>query len=149
MKLLTAFILLYFTLCGCGFSQTTDLDINKDNASEERKDISELVGKSEKTVSPYFLTVVYAILFIIGGTIVFVLYKKKMLSGFGPLNTNKNVKIIETSMLGNRQFLVLAECENKRVLLGVGPGFINKLIVYSKDEDSFSDELSNHMNKED
>jgi flagellar biogenesis protein FliO len=67
-----------------------------------------------------------------------------MLSGFSGLNSNKNIRVIETSMLGNRQFLVLAECMNRKVLLGVGPGFITKLSEFSSDHSEFE----NSFNKE-
>ena len=135
----------FLVSCFCYAQGTDEVDV-VGQSSIQKKDISEIAGKSESIVSPYFLTVVYAVLFIIGGIVVYVLYKKKMLSGFGPLNSNKNIKIVETSMLGNRQFLVLAECEDKRVLLGVGPGFINKLIDYpSNMNDDFTKTLEKQL----
>ncbi len=37
------------------------------------------------------------------------------------------LKVLETKMLGNRQFLVVVEYGRQRMLLGVGPGLINHL----------------------
>jgi len=39
----------------------------------------------------------------------------------------KGIQIGATRSLGNRQFLVVARYNNKELLLGVGPGFINKV----------------------
>jgi flagellar biogenesis protein FliO len=86
-----------------------------------------MASGAESHVSPYFLVTIYAVLFAGGGYCVYLLSKKKMLGGFTISKTNKAIKIIETTMLGNRQFLVLVECEGEKFLLGVGNGFINKI----------------------
>ena len=56
----------------------------------------------------------------------------------------RRLNISETRMLGNRQFLVVAEYDDKKMLLGVCPGRIDYLCrVGGKEEDSetFSREL--------
>lgn len=116
---------------------------NSDEVAVEKAPENLLKSRSDAS-SPYFLISVYAFLFIAGGIAFYVLYKKKMLSGFSGLNSNKNIRVIETSMLGNRQFLVLAECMNRKVLLGVGPGFITKLSEFGSDHSEFE----NSFNKE-
>ena len=50
----------------------------------------------------------------------------------------RKLQIIENRMLGNRQFLIVAEYENRKVLLGVCPGQINYLCTLSESDSEFS-----------
>ena len=66
-------------------------------------------------------------------------------NGFGCLRPKRpairKLEISETRMLGNRQFLVVAEYEGKRMLIGVCPGRIDYLCNLGEaepDEDRFS-----------
>ena len=45
------------------------------------------------------------------------------------------LRIEQTRPLGNRQFLVVAECDGRRLLLGVSPGGINMLSALDPKED--------------
>lgn len=70
-----------------------------------------------------------------------------MKNGFGFLQPkNKGVRklnVAETRMLGNRQFLVVAEYEGRKMLLGVCPGRIELISdLGGKTDEPFSSHLS-------
>jgi flagellar biogenesis protein FliO len=48
-------------------------------------------------------------------------------TGIAGLKRDARLQILETRMLGNRQFLLVADYDGRRMLLGVGPGLINHL----------------------
>jgi flagellar protein FliO/FliZ len=50
----------------------------------------------------------------------------------------RKLTISETRMLGNRQFLVVAEFEEKKMLIGVCPGRIDYLCLLGTAEETFS-----------
>ena len=71
-------------------------------------------------------------------------------SGFGILarknKGDRKLVISETRTLGNRQFLIVAEYENRKMLLGVCPGRIDYLSTLSGgSDDPFSNELREKM----
>ena len=47
------------------------------------------------------------------------------------------LKIAETRMLGNRQFISVVEYENQKILIGVGPGKIDYLTTLQNDSAAF------------
>ncbi len=49
----------------------------------------------------------------------------------------RKLEISETRMLGNRQFLIVAEYENRKMLIGVCPGRIDYLCTLSGAEPEF------------
>lgn len=49
----------------------------------------------------------------------------------------RKLEIAETRMLGNRQFLIVAEYENRKMLIGVCPGRIDYLCTLSGAEPEF------------
>ena len=51
----------------------------------------------------------------------------------------RKLQISETRMLGNRQFLVVAEYEDRKMLIGVCPGRIDYLATLSAPEADFPD----------
>ncbi len=59
---------------------------------------------------------------------------------FQPKNKgDRKLNIAETRMLGNRQFLVVAEYEDRKMLIGVCPGRIDYLCTLAgKGDDTFS-----------
>ena len=65
------------------------------------------------------------------------------------------LRIKETRMLGNKQFLVVVEHQDRKMLLGVGPGFISYLCPLSgstgsfKESPSFDASLSQHIGPHD
>jgi flagellar biogenesis protein FliO len=60
-------------------------------------------------------------------------------NGFGKFRphskTAKKLEISESHMLGNRQFLVVAEYEDRKMLIGVCPGRIEYLCSLGKTEE--------------
>jgi flagellar biogenesis protein FliO len=67
-------------------------------------------------------------------------------TGFSGLNGKgkgeRKLVVTETRTLGNRQFLVVAEYENRKMLLGVCPGRIDYLSTLSEgNDDTFSTDL--------
>ena len=58
----------------------------------------------------------------------------------------RKLQISETRSLGNRQFLIVAEYENRKMLLGVCPGRIDYLSTLSGGgDDTFSTELPDKL----
>lgn len=69
-------------------------------------------------------------LFILGIGAFSVLYlaKKGRFNMMIPNRTKEGgLKVVESKMLGNKQFLMVVEYGNQKMLLGVGPGMINHL----------------------
>lgn len=70
--------------------------------------------------------VIYLILLAVIGAVILHFFKQgKFIKGVG--GKGKVLKVTETHMLGNKQFLIVVEYNQHKVLLGVGPGMINKL----------------------
>jgi flagellar protein FliO/FliZ len=61
----------------------------------------------------------------------------------GSRGGENNLKLLETKMLGNRQFLVVAQYKDNKVLIGVGPGQIQYLCSL----DNADDDLENLIQK--
>ena len=68
-----------------------------------------------------------AIIFVIGGAGLAVLYQRGFVGGIRGGGKQKRLQIEETRMLGHRQYLVVAEYDGKKMLLGVCPGRIDYL----------------------
>jgi len=69
----------------------------------------------------------WIIVFVIMGATVVYLYRRGFLNSVSKVPSEKNLKVLETTALGGRQFLVLAKVRDREILLGVGQGFISKL----------------------
>lgn len=84
--------------------------------------------------------VLLAYLGLMGGGVYFVINRMKRgrIGGLGNRNRG-GIALRGSHMLGNRQFLVVAEVEGKRMLLGVGPGFISHLSDLTTAEASGAD----------
>ena len=107
-----------------------------------------LQGNSGSTPGYLPERIYVAALFVIiavGGTCLF-LYRK----GKFPLTSRRNeecLKLCETRMLGNKQFLVVVEYESQKMLLGVGPGTIRHLCYlgsHGVEEVLFSKSMENN-----
>ncbi len=71
--------------------------------------------------------VLAAFLALVGvGGISFYLWRKGKFP-LSPMHKSGRLNLSETKMLGNKQFLVVVEYENQKLLLGVGPGLITHL----------------------
>lgn len=69
---------------------------------------------------------IYLALLAAVGFVVLRFFKQgKFMSGI--MKKSGNLKVCETHVLGNKQFLVIVDYEGQKILLGVGPGMINKL----------------------
>lgn len=70
--------------------------------------------------------VIYLLLLAAIGAVILHFFKQgKFMKGMR--SKGNLLKVTETHVLGNKQFLVVVEYGEKKVLLGVGPGMINKL----------------------
>lgn len=75
---------------------------------------------------------------VIGALAVAIWYLFK--SGFMRKSFKKgegNLKIAETRMLGNRQFISVVEYNDQKILIGVGPGKIDYLTTLQSGSDAF------------
>ena len=71
----------------------------------------------------YFTVLIFII--GVGGTCLYLYRKGKF--PLTPQKKDERLKLCETRMLGNKQFLVVVEYERQKMLLGVGPGTISHL----------------------
>lgn len=86
-------------------------------------------GQSETTLGSVIRDL---ILLLLGATVItgaVVYLKRRKIPVLGRRNDGARLKIQETRMLGNRQFLVVVDYDGRKMLLGVGPGLINHLCV--------------------
>ena len=88
----------------------------------------------ELDYSPYTLQIIRILGFLgllgVGAFLFTRFYKgKKILSSLG--KSRGKIHISETHSLGNRQFLLVAEYENEKHLLGVSPGAIQHITSLS------------------
>ncbi|MBN2235388.1 MAG: FliO/MopB family protein, partial [Opitutales bacterium] len=74
---------------------------------------------------------IYLILVVIVGMAVFGYLAKRGKLPIKGLSDGGALRIKETRMLGNKQFLVVVEHQDRKMLLGVGPGFISYLCPLS------------------
>ena len=78
------------------------------------------------------LTVVYCLLILLASTVGLFALKRGRLPSLKK-GREEQLSIVETRMLGNRQFLIVAEYAGRRMLLGVGPGAISHLCFLDSD----------------
>jgi flagellar biogenesis protein FliO len=90
------------------------------NAPSLEKDIH---PKPKYNIIIWIWSFVFLFVFLV---ILYYLNKKGILGKFRSPSTGR-LKIKDQIMLGNRQFLVVVEYENREVLVGVGPGFIRQV----------------------
>lgn len=82
-------------------------------------------------------TLIYLALLAASGIAIIQLSKKgRFVSALG--KSKGKLQIEETKVLGNKQFLVVVNYEGEKILLGVGPGMINKL-CYLTPQDEYSE----------
>lgn len=98
-------------------------DVSKASASQYKVAEKSQERSSLDLVGQIFI---YLALFAASALAVIHLSKKgKFASALG--KRSGKLKIEETHVLGNKQFLVVVEYEKEKILLGVGPGMINRL----------------------
>lgn len=74
------------------------------------------------------------VLIILVGTMIFL--KQKGYFGINRHLSEGKLRIKDQIMLGNRQFLVVVEYAEKEILVGIGPGFINRVCTLSEEPKS-------------
>lgn len=79
----------------------------------------------EKSTNSNQLIVYFVVLVALAGAGLYFLKRGLPLRGARP--GENRLQLLETKMLGNRQFLVVVQYEDNKVLLGVGPGQIQYL----------------------
>lgn len=72
----------------------------------------------------------------------FWIYTKRGGNSIRQFGVSKDLRIRETKALGNRQFLVVVEYGEQRMLLGVAPGMINHLCYLETPEPEFEEKES-------
>lgn len=120
-------------ICGMGFLFLPGL------AGEDPDDIFEparveagergealFTGAKEVGRGPGLMVFTYVAILGVGGYLFFHQWKQRRMGPVGG-KSGQRLNLLETRMLGNKQFLVVAEYDDRRMLLGVGPGFINHL----------------------
>lgn len=80
-------------------------------------------SRSESPSSAKALLALAAACAVAGG---WLLWRRRSAQG-GPAGAGRKLKIAETQSLGNRQFLVVADYDGQKILLGVCPGRIEML----------------------
>jgi len=69
---------------------------------------------------------VFLFLSIVGGGTLLIRYQQRKRQGLAGVSTGQ-LQLLETKALGSRQFLVVAQCSGRKLLLGVGPGYMRHL----------------------
>jgi len=91
------------------------------------------LAPAEKKSSIFPIVVVYGLLFF-AAAIVFWKITGKGAFPSALKGKESHLNILETRMLGNKQFLVVVEYGQEKVLLGVGPGMVKHLCKLSSDK---------------
>lgn len=115
------------------------VETNEDKVLQPR-DLSDTIYSGEKKDSSLMwsaLLFVFMVLVIAG----FWAYNKWGGNGLRKLANSNELRIRETKPLGNRQFLVVVQYGEQRMLLGVAPGMINHLCYLEHDPESAGEEL--------
>lgn len=135
--LLTAVALM---LCPVTFAIDADQVIDPSRSSAEAgSESSAMQGiLSGNTASSGALITLVGYAVVLGALAVAVWYLFK--SGFMRKSFKKGegkLKIAETRMLGNRQFISVVEYDNQKILIGVGPGKIDYLTTLQNSSGEF------------
>jgi|GEM_PF-4364697 len=101
--------------------------ISFDVAAEESLHIG---GASDSTVIAKVILSLVAVLFLIAALAW--LAKKLGYSGVG--SVQRNMKVLDSIALGTREKAVLIDVAGKKILLGLAPGNVSSLHVFSEDE---------------
>ena len=128
MKLLSILLLLFF-LASAPVLRAADEDPVKSPLYSDT--IPSWKGPSFDCISR---GIVYFIAFIGAMTCLLYVYRKRKMSVYGGSRGGK-LRICETRMLGNKQFLVVVEYGKQKMLLGVGPGMIHHLCCLPETDD--------------
>lgn len=94
---------------------------------------AELIGR---------IIIYLGLLVAIGASVSFFFKRGKL---FRPMSKEGQKLVVkETHVLGNKQFLVVVEYDGQKIMLGVGPGMINKL-CYLNNSSNTEDQLEGSL----
>lgn len=142
IRTLFAALLTVVALTFCHFASAIDADtvIDPSRPSEEVAEgpsaVQEILSGDSASSGALITLVGYAV--VIGALAVAVWYLFK--SGFMRKSFAKGegkLKVAETRMLGNRQFLSVVEYGDQKILIGVGPGKIDYLTTLQNGSGEF------------
>jgi flagellar biosynthetic protein FliO len=110
-----------------------------ETAEPSESEDNQFQGLFAQNSSPMGMFLTFIGFFVVFGAAivaVWVLFKKGFFGkSFG--NKEGKLKVVESRMLGNRQYLMVVEYEDNKILLGVGPGKIDYLTSLSGFRDEF------------
>lgn len=80
-----------------------------------------LLGEVEKVDTEFLWVkvVLFLLLLIVGAVLLTRMNKQKVISSIR--KKDGKIRIADSCSLGNRQYLVIAQCDTERFLLGIGP----------------------------
>ncbi|MBK1878441.1 flagellar biosynthetic protein FliO [Pelagicoccus mobilis] len=137
-----AVLLAAAALCFCQVSLAIDADEvidpsrSSEGASEGSSAMQGILSGNSASSGALITLIGYAV--VIGAVAVVVWYLFK--SGFMRKSLGKEggkLKIAETRMLGNRQFISVVEYGDQKILIGVGPGKIDYLTTLQNSSGEF------------
>lgn len=101
-------------------------------ALEKGKEVHKGQGGDLETLWRVF---VYLVMLGVLGAF-FVYYFKRGKFSIGGAGKSNKLKIAETRALGGKQFLVVVEYEDHKILVGVGPGMMQKICDLEKKKET-------------
>lgn len=122
------------------FSWSQEIEVNETEATEETqllqpKPFDDALFEKRDTGDSLMWAIFLFVLMVAVLAGLWIWSKKKGLS-IGGVQGTSHLNICETKPLGNRQFLVVVQYGEQKMLLGVAPGMINHLCYLEGDEGS-------------
>lgn len=104
-------------------NNTSSIYDSPDQSSDPKTNPS---NQNTPTIELFGRIFTYLLLLIAIGAIFLYFFKQgRFMKGLR--SQGKTLKVTETHVLGNKQFLVVVEYQKNKILLGIGPGVINTL----------------------
>ncbi len=120
-------------------SETTSQD------SGSQDNLTGIFGDGETVMGMLLSTLGYLLVLSGFAVAIWFCFKRGLLRK-GSKNMGNKLNVLESRMLGNRQFLMVVEYEDNKVLLGVGPGkidYLTSLSGYRNDFPTLEPQFSN------
>ncbi len=118
--------LILLTACTPSLLRAIEEDIVIDPANVEEQNSGSGISDNLENGTSLGVLAAYLGLFSGAGYFIWRYFKKSSLSPQRARGSN-GIHLTDTKALGNRQYLVVVECDGQRMLVGVGQGFINHL----------------------
>ena len=144
-------LFLVFLIFGClspAFGQSESQKVYHPSVEKKLSDQDATVsGLGERFSTVVLMSQVFVFLVILaGGALLLRNYARRGKLTLKPKSMRPGLVIAETKPLANRQYLVVVEHGDQRMLLGVGPGIINNLCFLNT---SFEQQVTAHEEVED